>query len=377
MIRRLRHSLAGKLLLAQLLVILAGSVTLLLVALSIAPGLFRGHVREALGLVPEDVSRHLDQAFDDAVLVALGVAIGAAAVTAAAVSWFLSVRIVRPLGQLARAAERIARGNYGERVPVTGSDELTILATAFNDMAASLESAELRRRQLLSDVAHELRTPLATIEGYVEAVRDGIMPASAETWIVLETECERLRRLVDDLQKVSRAEERQLDLHARTIAPASLVAAAVQAASPAYTAKGVALESAVSPSLPELVVDRDRIGEVLANLLENALRHTPSGGFVEVRAQGRGGEIEITVSDSGEGIAPEHLTRLFERFYRVDSGRTRERGGSGIGLAIARALVEAHGGGVRAESEGVGKGARFTVTLPTTGRSTDTGAARS
>lgn len=377
MIRRLRHSLAGKLLLAQLLVILAGSVTLLLVALSIAPGLFRGHVREALGLVPEDVSRHLDQAFDDAVLVALGVAIGAAAVTAAAVSWFLSVRIVRPLGQLARAAERIARGNYGERVPVTGSDELTILATAFNDMAASLESAELRRRQLLSDVAHELRTPLATIEGYVEAVRDGIMPASAETWIVLETECERLRRLVDDLQKVSRAEERQFDLYARPIAPASLVAAAVQAASPAYTAKGVALESAVSPSLPELVVDRDRIGEVLANLLENALRHTPSGGFVEVRAQGRGGEIEITVSDSGEGIAPEHLTRLFERFYRVDSGRTRERGGSGIGLAIARALVEAHGGGVRAESEGVGKGARFTVTLPTTGRSTDTGAARS
>ena len=377
MIRRLRHSLAGKLLLAQLLVILAGSVTLLLVALSIAPGLFRGHVREALGLVPEDVSRHLDQAFDDAVLVALGVAIGAAAVTAAAVSWFLSVRIVRPLGQLARAAERIARGNYGERVPVTGSDELTILATAFNDMAASLESAELRRRQLLSDVAHELRTPLATIEGYVEAVRDGIMPASAETWIVLETECERLRRLVDDLQKVSRAEERQLDLYARPIAPASLVAAAVQEARPAYTAKGVALESAVSPSLPELVVDRDRIGEVLANLLENALRHTPSGGFVEVRAQGRGGEIEITVSDSGEGIAPEHLTRLFERFYRVDSGRTRERGGSGIGLAIARALVEAHGGGVRAESEGVGKGARFTVTLPTTGRSTDTGAARS
>lgn len=377
MIRRLRHSLAGKLLLAQLLVIVAGSVTLLLVALSIAPGLFRGHVREALGLVPEDVSRHLDQAFDDAVLVALAVAIGAAAVTAAAVSWFLSVRIVRPLGQLARAAERIARGNYGERVPMAGSDELTILATAFNEMAASLESAELRRRQLLSDVAHELRTPLATIEGYVEAVRDGVMPATAGTWVVLETECERLRRLVDDLQKVSRAEERQLDLYARPIAPASLVAAAVQAASPAYTAKGVALKTAVSPSLPELVVDRDRVGEVLANLLENALRHTPSGGLVEVRAEGRGGEIELTISDSGEGIAPEHLTRLFERFYRVDSGRTRERGGSGIGLAIARALVEAHGGGVRAESDGVGKGARFTVTLPTTGRSTDTAASRS
>ena len=368
MIRRLRHSLAGKLLVAQLLVIVAGSVTLLLVALSLAPGLFRDHVREALGIVPEDVSRHLDHAFDDAVLVALGVAIGAAALTAAAVSWFLSVRIVRPLGQLARAAERIAQGNYGERVPVTGSDELTILAAAFNDMAASLESAELRRRQLLSDLAHELRTPLATIEGYLEGVRDGVMPASAETWAVLETESGRLRRLVDDLQKVSRAEERQLDLRIRPVSPAAIVAAAVQAAEPAYLAKKVELRCTVDERLPQLAADPDRIGEVLANLLDNALRHTPPGGRVEVLAERHGDDVELVVVDSGEGIPPEHLGRVFERFYRVDSGRTRAMGGSGIGLAIARALVEAHGGRIRAESEGAGQGARFIVTLPTAPR---------
>jgi len=367
-IRRLRHSLAGKLLVAQLLVIVAGSVTLLLVALSLAPGLFRDHVREALGIVPEDVSRHLDHAFDDAVLVALGVAIGAAALTAAAVSWFLSVRIVRPLGQLARAAERIAQGNYGERVPVTGSDELTILAAAFNDMAASLESAELRRRQLLSDLAHELRTPLATIEGYLEGVRDGVMPASAETWAVLETESGRLRRLVDDLQKVSRAEERQLDLRIRPVSPAAIVAAAVQAAEPAYLAKKVELRCTVDERLPQLAADPDRIGEVLANLLDNALRHTPPGGRVEVLAERHGDDVELVVVDSGEGIPPEHLGRVFERFYRVDSGRTRAMGGSGIGLAIARALVEAHGGRIRAESEGAGQGARFIVTLPTAPR---------
>ncbi len=368
MIRPLRRSLAAKLLLAQLLVIVAGATTLALVALAIAPGLFRGHVRDALGVVPEDVARHLDEAFDDAVLLALGVAIAAAAITAFAVSWFLSVRIVRPIGRLATAAERIARGSYGERVPVRGSDELSVLASAFNDMAASLESAELRRRQLLSDLAHELRTPLATIEGYVEGVRDGVVPPTPETWSVLETESGRIRRLVDDLQKVSRAEERQLDLRIGPLAPGAIVAQAAQAAGPAYAAKGVALETTADDRLPPVAADGDRIGEVLANLLDNALRHTPAGGSVEVRAEGRGGEVEFTVSDSGEGIAPEHLGRVFERFYRIDSGRTRARGGSGIGLAIARALVEAHGGRIRAESADPGAGTRFVVTMPTASR---------
>ena len=364
MIRPPQRSLAGKLLLAQLLVIIAGATTLALVALAIAPGLFRGHVRDALGVVPEDVARHLDEAFDDAVLLALGIAIAAASITAAAVSWFLSVRIIRPITRLADAAERIARGSYGERVPVTGSDELSVLASAFNDMAASLESAELRRRQLLSDLAHELRTPLAAIEGYVEGVRDGVVPPTAETWSVLETETGRIRRLIDDLQKVSRAEERQLDLRIQLVAPAAIVAEAVQAAEPAFAAKGVALGGAVADGLPPIAVDADRIGQVLANLLENALRHTPVEGRVQVRAEVRGADVELTVSDTGEGIASEHLGRVFERFYRVDSGRTRARGGSGIGLAIARALVEAHRGRIHAESDGPGQGSRFVVSFP-------------
>ncbi len=368
MIGRLRRSLTGKLLLAQLLVILAGSVTLALVALAVAPGLFHAHVRNALGVVPDDVARHLDEAFNDAVLFALGIAIAAATLTAAAVSWFLSVRIVRPVARLAAVAERIALGSYGERVPVTGSDELAVLAAAFNDMAASLESAELRRRQLLSDLAHELRTPLATIEGYLEGVRDGVVPASAETWAVLETESGRLRRLVDDLQRVSRAEERQLDLRVGPVTAAALVEAAVDAAEPAYASKGIQLETVVSDRLPKLAVDPDRIGEVLGNLLDNALRHTPPGGSVEVRADRHGDEVALTIADTGEGIAPEHLDRVFERFFRVDTSRTRNGGGSGIGLAIARALVEAHGGRIRAESDGPGAGSRFVVTLPTAHR---------
>lgn len=363
---RLRQSLAAKLLLAQLLVIVAGSATLALVALAIAPDIFHDHVRRSVGVVPDDVARHLDKAFGAAVLIALAVAIGAAVLAALAVSTFLSLRMVRPIRVLAEAAERIAKGAYAARVPATGSDEIAVLGGAFNEMATALESAERKRRELLTDVAHELRTPLATVEGYLEGLADGVVPADRETWSLLQAETGRLRRLVDDLAKVSRAEERQLDLHSTPSKPGLLVAAAVQAAAPAYAAKEVALATKLDRRLPSVDVDPDRIAEVLANILDNALRHTPTGGRVEVAAAGRGRQVELVVADTGEGIAPEHLERVFERFFRADPARTRTAGGSGIGLAIARAIVEAHGGRVHAESEGPGLGARFVITLPAT-----------
>ena len=365
--RYLRRSLTAKLLAAQLLVILAGSATLALVALALAPSLFHAHVRDALGIVPEDVSRHLDEAFEDAVLVSLVIAIGAAAVTAAVASAFLAVRIVRPIRGLAAASQRIARGAYAARVPVGGSDELAALASSFNEMAASLESAERRRGELISDVAHELRTPLATIEGYVEGLRDGVVASDAATWMLLGTETGRLRRLVDDLHKVSLAEERQLDLRIVEIEPRSLVESAVRSAASAFEAKGVRLERRAEQRLPPIHVDPDRVGEVLTNLLDNALRHTSAGGRVEVRAEQRASDVELSVSDTGEGIAPEHLERVFERFFRADPARSRATGGNGIGLTIARAIVEAHGGTLRAESDGSGRGSRFVVALPAVG----------
>lgn len=359
-----RRSMVAKLIIMQLLVIVAGSVTLLLIALGIGPGIFREHVRDALGIVPADVSRHLDEAFSEATLIALGIAVGVAALTAAAASWLVSVRVVRPIRSLAGAAQRVARGAYSARVPVQGGDELALLAAAFNDMAASLEAGERRRRELLSDVAHELRTPLATLEAYVEGLADGVVEPDPDTWEALHAEMERLARLVDDLQAVSRAEERQLDLRPAPADPAALVARAVQAAAAPYAAKGVRLDAAVEERLPELVVDEQRIGEVLANLLDNALRHTPAGGRVVVAAARRGDEVELSVTDTGAGIPAEHLDRVFERFYRVDPARSRASGGSGIGLTIAKAIVEAHGGRIRAESEGAGRGACFVVTLP-------------
>ena len=363
---RLRSSLAARLLLAQLLVIIAGSATLTLVALAIAPDIFHDHIRRAGGIAPADVARHVDKAFGAAFLIALAVAIAAATFTALAVSTFLSLRIVRPIRDLAEAAERIAKGAYTARVPATGSDELAVLGGAFNEMATALESAERKRRELLTDVAHELRTPLATVEGYLEGLADGIVPADETTWSLLQAETSRLRRLVDDLTKVSQAEERQLDLHTTLSSPSVLVAAALQAAAPTYAAKGVALQPKIERRLPSVDVDPDRIAEVLANLLDNALRHTPTGGRVEVAAARRDQQLEVAVADTGEGIAPEHLERVFERFFRADPARTRTTGGSGIGLAITRALVEAHRGNIHAESDGPGLGARFVITLPVT-----------
>jgi two-component system, OmpR family, sensor histidine kinase BaeS len=351
-----------------MLVVVAGALTLAVVAFAVAPGVFHTHVRMALGTIPPAVGRHLDEGLARAMLVALGTGTGVAVVTALGVSLILARHITRPIRSLAQAAGQVARGRYTARVPEpAGGDELTTLAGAFNDMAEALYTSEQRRQELLSDLAHELRTPLATVDGYLEGVADGVMAADDETWAVLRTETARLRRLVDDLGAVSRAEARQLDLHPVRCQPDRLITTAVQAAQAAYTAKGVTLTANLQPGLPHVTADPDRIGEVLANLLANALRHTPPGGHVEVAATALPGRhLQVAVTDTGEGIPPELLERIFERFYRVDPARTRspETGGSGIGLTITRAIVRAHGGSIHAHSQGPGHGARFVITLP-------------
>lgn len=364
MIRRVGSSLAAKLIVAQLLVILAGSATLALVAFLVAPALFHSHVREALGVVPDAVNDHLDRAFADAIIVALGIAITAAALTAVAVSSFLALRMLRPIRAMAEGSGRIAAGHYETRVPETGEDELGVLGRAFNDMATSLQTAERRRRELVSDVAHEFRTPLATVEGYAEAMSDGTLPRSDDNLSVITQETRRMARLLEDLSKVSLAEEGQLDLRLTTVEPRVLVEQAVQAASLAYMDKGVTLDAQKGPESAPVLVDVDRMAEVLGNLLANALRHTPPTGRVEVGAERRGDRLVISVSDSGEGIAGNDLERVFERFYRIDPARARASGGSGIGLTIARAIVAAHGGSMWAESGGRGRGARFSLALP-------------
>lgn len=359
--------LSPRLFLAQGLVIVAGAVTLLVVALLLAPGLFAEHLTRSGVPISGEVRQHLDEAFAGATLTSLAVAVSAALVTALAASWFVARRVVRPLRTMADAAERIAGGDYSARVGGQGAGaELDSLARALDRMARELAATERTRAEMLRDVAHELRTPLTTMRGHVEALADGVLTADGETLQTMQEGLSRMQRLVDDLATVSRAEERRLDLTLSPADPAELVAAAVGAAARSFAAAGVALRSHVEPGLPCVAVDADRIHEVLANLLDNAVRHTPAGGVVTVTARSGPGGVELEVQDTGVGIAAEHLPRVFERFYRVDAGRTRQQGGSGIGLAIARALTEVHGGSIRADSPGPGGGSSFTVTLPAT-----------
>lgn len=345
--------LTGKLLLGQVLVLLAGATTLVVVMVSLKPGLVGG-----------DAEDNVDGPFAGAVLAALGAALAVAAIIVLALSVLLALRLVRPIRDAAEAADRIAHGERGVRVRVPSSDdELAQLGDAFNRMAASVEDGERRRSQLVADVAHELRTPLTTIDGYLEAVEDKLVPPDASTWALLRDQTARLRRLAEDLTLVALVEEQRLDLELRPVFTAELVEWAIAAARPGFEAKGVSI-SANSDRDARVSADAERMRDVLANLLANALRHSDPGGAVLVEAKRTGDTVTIAVSDDGDGISPEHLERVFDRLYRSDQARSRDAGGTGLGLAISRAIVEAHAGTIRAESPGLGDGASLIIELP-------------
>jgi signal transduction histidine kinase len=368
----LPRSLRARLLLTQLLAIIAGTVTLLLVTLLTAPTL---HDRLMVALLGSDAAMATDPTmvameqatntiFQAAMIQALLISGGAAGVVAVAVSLLASNQIVTPIQRLLAASRRIAAGHYTERVPAAGGIELAALAAQFNTMADALEDAERRRVMLIGDVAHELRTPLATLEGYAEGVLDGVVAPSEEIWALIIDEVGRLRRLVNDLQELSRAEAKQLSLHPALVAPDALVARAVARLAPQFTDKGVALSIHVPANTPAVLADPDQIAQVLINLLGNAIQHTPAGGAVTLEVARDDGSVIFLVRDSGAGVAAGDLPHLFERFYRVDKARARATGGTGIGLTISKALVEAHGGRIWAESAGLGQGALFAFTLP-------------
>ncbi|MFR9776994.1 sensor histidine kinase [Micromonospora sp. MS34] len=360
--------LPGRLLAAQALVVLVGAGTLALVAAVVGPAIFRSHLKRVGGPVDPGTAHHVEQAYASASALALGVAIAVSLLAALGVSAYLARRLARPVTQLATAAADVSRGDYAARVNRPGlGAEFDTVAAAFNTMATRLAEAERTRRRLLADLGHELRTPLATIEAYVDAAEDGIAVEGEDTWTVLRAQTTRLRRLAEDVVAVSRAEEHQLDLHPRPVAAGELVGVAVAAARPRYAAKGVTLYEHVAPDVGLVDADAERMGQVLGNLLENALRHTPPTARVSVHVIRATDGVQISVTDTGDGIDARHLPHVFERFYRADTARDREHGGSGIGLAVARAIVTQHGGRITAASEGPGRGATFTVTLPGAG----------
>jgi signal transduction histidine kinase len=281
---------------------------------------------------------------------------------AVVLAFFLSRLTLTPVKALTSAAKRLGRGDFSQRVQIKNKGEMGELARTFNSMAGDLERAEKLRQNMVADVAHELRTPLSNIQGYLEALRDGVVKPDKEAIRSLYEEASLLSQLVDDLQELSLAEAGELKLVCQAEDIGELIRQAVIAVEAQKRAKEVSLAVEL-PELPLVNIDSRRIGEVLRNLLENAVAHTGKGDTITVTARQLDRLIEISVADTGEGIPAKELPNIFERFYRVDKSRARATGGSGLGLTIARRLVEAHGGSIDVQSE-PGKGSRFAFTVP-------------
>jgi signal transduction histidine kinase len=274
----------------------------------------------------------------------------------------ISRTVSRPLSQLAQAARAFAAHHWDQRVKISGTEEVAEVSLAFNDMADSLQHAETLRRNLMADVAHELRTPLTVLQGNLRAMLDGVYPLERGEIATLYDETRLLNRLVDDLRELALAEAGQLKLNLQPIDLAALIGSTVANFMPVAEERGLTLAAELD-RVVTVVADSDRVGQVLRNLIANALWHTPPQGQVTIETQPIDCVMRVTVTDTGEGIVPEDVPHVFDRFYRSDKSRARLSGGSGLGLAIAKSLIEAMGGQIGVDSE-LGKGSRFWFTLP-------------
>ncbi len=359
-----KMSIKWKLLASYIVVIAVCLGTVILVTRQLTLSSYSSHLQEMahgiMGGMMSSMTADLDSAFRRALNEALLWGGLAALAAAAAAGMLVSRRITEPIHRMAAVTERIAAGDFSRRVEAEGSDEVASLARSLNRMAASLEGAEQNRRELMANIAHELRTPLTSISGYMEALADGVVAAEPETYELIRKEADRLARLVDDLQQLSRSEsgDEQLEMAVLPLLP--LLKRTRQRFQPQYSRKGVTLACECSDGIT-VFADGDKLQQVLINLLDNALRYTPAGGRVTLSARG-GEKTTIRVSDTGSGIPAADLPHVFERFYRADKSRSRESGGSGIGLAIARSYVRAMGGEIEVAST-PGAGTTFTITL--------------
>jgi len=367
-----KTSLGGKFLLSYLLIVLVGVATLMAVTFALAPTLFQAQLVRILQTHPStlttaEASQRILGDFLGTLLTALALAAIAAIVTSLAISLFVARRITVPLQHMTQASQRISTGHYAERIevaPVHRADELGRLAASINALAVALEQTERRRLEVIGDVAHELRTPIATLEGYLEGLLDGVVEPTPDTLAMLHTQAGRLRRLVGDLQELSRAEARQIPLALQPIAPQRLVQSALEPLEGQFAEKGLELDIHLPEDLPQVMADPARAMQILTNLLVNALRYTPAPGKIEMVVSREGDMVAFRVTDTGVGLTPEQLAHIFERFYHVDKSRSRALGGSGIGLTIAQSLARAMGGDIRVASAGLGQGSSFTLTLP-------------
>ena len=370
--QKIFRQLRWRIILAHMIVVIVGVVIVLVMAAFITNTLVPENVQAELSRLLEIenseavtvATAELLETFRGSVLTAVIVAAIGAILAGLGTGLLLAREILRPLNEIAHSSQRIARGHYNERVDVPSSDELAQLATNFNQMAESLAQVEEQRVALIGNVSHELRTPLTGLNGYLEGLMDGVFPENEETYAPMLQEVRRLHRLVDDLQSLSRAEAGRLSFQFEDFDIVPLVERVVAQLKPQADAD--CLEVKTKALVAPLVVhaDPDRTAQVLFNLVGNAIRYTPEDGCIEVEVTAVNNTAQVKVTDTGMGIPEDALPYIFERFYRVDPSRARNSGGSGIGLTIARHLVWAMGGDIRADSEGAGTGSTFTFSLP-------------
>ncbi len=320
-----------------------------------------GDTFAALMMEAGDTAEHAHEMFERSLRDVLVVAMLVAALASVLLAVALAARITRPLVEVGAAARRVAEGDYGTRVPRRSPDELASLADSFNQMAAELEESERQRRDLIANTAHELRTPLTNLEGYLEAIRDGVIEPDRQTYDSLLEEAERLVRLARSLDDLAAGDRATRPARPVEIDLSGYLSASAELARPALDARDLRLERRWPAPLMARA-DPDHLAQVLANLLQNAARYTPPGGLVTLAAEPRGETVVVSVANPGEGIPAGDLPHVFERFYRVEKSRDRARGGAGIGLAIVKQLVEGWGGRVGVESSG--QGTRFWFSLP-------------
>jgi signal transduction histidine kinase len=288
------------------------------------------------------------------------------AVIALVLGIFLSRTLTRPIRELTRATHAVSEGDLSQQVPVRSNDELGELAQAFNKMSSELSRSVNARKQMTADIAHELRTPLSLILGHAEAVHDGVLPPTPENFEIIREEATRLEHLVNDLRILSLADAGELSITPQMIDPQRLLQEVAAIYQYQTQSKNILLDLEIASPLSNIEVDPGRMTQVLTNILDNALRHTPEGGRIILSAKDVDDQVELAIQDTGPGLKPEDLDRIFDRFYRTDSSRQRDGdfpGGSGLGLAIARSIVQAHGGQLSAES-GPGNGLKVMIRLP-------------
>jgi signal transduction histidine kinase len=359
-----RLGLRGRLFFSHLLVMTVGVLSLVIIGKVSSPRFFVLHLEqlEVTGFRLRYARTQLVQGFETAWYRGTFWSVIVSTTAAGGLSYWVSKRIMQRLAEMEQITQKFAAGQMYARLPASDIPELNRLSVSFNRMAASLEGVEQRRRELIGDLTHELRTPLTVVRGYLEELADGGIEPSPEIYLRLARETKRLERLVNDLQELSKAEAGYLPINLKPVNLRPLLESLMEKFSDQILEDGPVLRLECPPQLPLVLADVDRTEQVLVNLLGNALRHTENG-FITIRVWTEPTKLWIAVVDTGIGIAPENLPHVFERFFRVDRPRARHSGGTGIGLAISRRLVELQGGEITVESQ-LGSGSTFHFSLP-------------